>query len=435
MISKYSPDDLTEVWGVPHRLSLWMSVELAACAAMEKHGIVPAGTEASVRSATSGKLNPVRVAEIEQTTRHDFIAFLAHVEEIAGEPARWIHRGMTSSDVVDTALALQMREASELLIARIMKFEIALAKRAREHASTPTMGRSHGMHAEPTTVGFILAGHHAEILRATDRFVTAIDGISVGKLSGAVGNYSHLPPEIERQVMEALELRPEFVSTQVVARDRHAFWIQSIALIACAIERLALTIRHWQRTEVGEAEEGFASGQKGSSAMPHKRNPIVSENLCGLSRLIRSYCGPALEDISLWHERDISHSSVERVIIPDASCALGYMLDRAIYLIDNLVFFPDRMQRNIQSSGGLWASESVLLALIDAGCPRQEAYEVVQKIAMESINQRVTSYTFQQLLDSNPYIKSKIGDKLDRLFNVSSVVSHIPDLVEIALRH
>jgi len=439
MIPRYSPPDIFEIWSDSHRLSLWTSIELAACLAMENHGIVPSGTSAVIRSAvyfddisgrTFSRLSLRRVADLEKTTHHDFIAFLAHLEELAGDPARWIHHGMTSSDVVDTALAIQIREVSDLLLQRIFKFSESLANRASEHSSTPIVGRSHGMHAEPTTVGFILAGHRAEVLRAYYHLKTASEGIGVGKLSGAVGTYAHFPPEVEEEVMHSFGLRPESVSTQVVARDRHAAWMQSLALVACSIERIALTIRHWQRTEVGEAEEGFKPGQMGSSAMPHKRNPIVSENLCGLSRLVRGYVGPMLENCTLWHERDISHSSVERIAIPDSSCILGHMLDRAIDLIDNLVFFPERMSRNLEMSGGLIFSESVLLALIDLGCPRQEAYKAVQRCSMMSWN---GEGSFRSLLSSDPYIGPKIGKNLDDLFDATLATAHMPLIVRRAL--
>jgi adenylosuccinate lyase len=429
MIPRYSPEDVARIWEDSHRYSLWMSVELAACKSMEHRGIVPNGTTELVRERTS-ILDSGHISRIEKTTRHDFIAFLTYIEELVGEPARWIHRGMTSSDVVDTAFSLQIREASRLILNRVSRLIIALGRRSFQESATPMIGRSHGMHAEPTTVGLILAGHRAELMRANDRFAKAVDEVSVGKLSGVVGTYAHFPPEVEIETIMTLGLRPESVSTQVVARDRYAVWIQSLIFIACAIERLALTVRHWQRTEVGEAEEGFGPGQKGSSAMPHKRNPIISENLCGLARLMRSYSGPVMEDISLWHERDISHSSVERIIMPDASCVLAYMLDRSIDLVNNLVFFPDRMIRNISMSQGRIFSEYVLLALTDAGFPRQESYDAVQRCAMASWTE---NRSFQDLLASDPYVGLKIGVKLNEIFDLSKITAHIPTLVQRAL--
>ena len=306
------------------------------------------------------------------------------MEELAGEPARWLHRGMTSSDVLDTSFALLLQEASDLLLTRFDTLLDTFEKRIEEHKMTPAIGRSHAIHAEPVTFGVILAGHYAELVRARQRLVVARVAISVGKIAGAVGTYAHLTPAIESEALGALGLAGETVATQVVARDRHAEFTSALALAAAAIERFATNVRHWQRTEVGEAEEHFKKGQKGSSAMPHKRNPVLTENLCGLARVVRAAVTPAMENISLWHERDISHSSVERMMMPDATATLGFMLDRCQKVIADLVVYPKRLMQNLEQTGGLWASEGVLLALVGTGLGRQEAYVLVQRNAMKA---------------------------------------------------
>ncbi|MFO0658319.1 MAG: adenylosuccinate lyase [Polyangiaceae bacterium] len=360
MIPRYSPRDMVDLWSADTRFSTWLDVELAACEAMERGGLVPSGTASSLRTSFEGQgapLDAARIDEIEKTVKHDVIAFLTHVEERLGQQARWLHRGMTSSDVLDTSLAMLLVRAADSLIKRQEAFVEALARRAREHARTPMIGRSHGIHAEPITFGIALAGHLAEARRGLDRLRVARDEIAVGKIAGAVGTYAHLTPEIERDALGKLGLRPETVSTQVVARDRHAAFFTALAVVGTGIERLATNIRHWQRNEVAEAEEAFTVGQKGSSAMPHKRNPILSENLTGLARMLRGYAVPALEDVALWHERDISHSSVERMIAPDATTTLAFMLDRAKSLVDGLVVYPENLRRNLDRTGGLFFSE------------------------------------------------------------------------------
>ena len=431
MIPRYTPADFAELWAEPQKYRTWLEVELAACEAMEEAGLVPVGTAAEVRPV-GARLDAARIDEIEATTRHDVIAFLTHVEELAGAPARWLHLGMTSSDVLDSALAMLMARAGDLLLARTDVLLEAFARRASEHATTPMIGRSHGIHAEPTTFGVALAGHYAEIARARVRLETAREEIAVGKIAGAVGTYAHLSPEIERRALERLGLSPETVSTQVVPRDRHAAFIAACASVAAAIERFATNVRHWQRTEVLEAEEPFAKGQKGSSAMPHKRNPILSENLCGLARVVRAAVVPAYENVALWHERDISHSSVERMIVPDVSATLAFMLDRATRLIDGLVVYPENLRQNLEKTGGLWASGYVLLELVRAGKPRQEAYVWVQRNAMRTFH---GEGDFLGLLLADREIRDLLDEEtIRRCLDLDHALAHCGAIVERALR-
>ncbi|MGO8995784.1 MAG: adenylosuccinate lyase [Polyangiaceae bacterium] len=430
MIPRYTPHEFAALWSADHRYRTWLEVELAACEAMEEAQLVPAGTASTIR-AKKIQLDATRIEEIERTTKHDVIAFLTHVEERAGIEARWLHRGMTSSDVLDTSLAIQLREAADLLIARADKLLAALARRAREHALTPMIGRSHGIFAEPVTFGLALAGHHAEVARAKKRIEVARAEIAVGKIAGAVGTYAHLSPEIEERALRRLGLSPETVSTQVVSRDRHAAYFSALALAAAAIERFATNVRHWQRSEVGEAEEAFTVGQKGSSAMPHKRNPILSENLCGLARIVRGAVIPALEDVALWHERDISHSSVERMIGPDTTATLGFMLDRAASLADGLVVYPENLKRNLDRAGELYFSEAVLLALVETGMPRQEAYVLVQRNAMRAWR---GDGTFRANLIGDADVTARIpAAKVEALFDLDHALAHVPKIVERAL--
>jgi adenylosuccinate lyase len=431
MIPRYTPADFTRLWSADRRFETWLEVELAACVAMEDEGLVPRGTGAAIR-AKNIKLDAARIEEIEKTTKHDVIAFLTHVEELAGIEARWLHRGMTSSDVLDSSLAILMRDACDLLLARTEKLLAALKKRAREHARTPMIGRSHGIFAEPITFGLALAGHHAEVARARKRLEDARVEIAVGKIAGAVGTYAHLTPSIEEKALNALGLAPETVSTQVVSRDRHAFFFSALALMAAAIERFATNVRHWQRSEVNEAEEFFTAGQKGSSAMPHKRNPILSENLCGLARVVRAAVTPALENVALWHERDISHSSVERMIAPDATATLGFMLDRAAGLAENLVVYPESLKRNLDRAGELYFSEAVLLALVESGMPRQEAYVLVQRNAMRAWR---GEGRFKENLAADADVMERIGEKgLEKAFDLEHALGHVPAILERALR-
>ena len=430
MLPRYTPDDFAELWSDSTRFAAWLEVELTACEAMEEAGQVPAGTAASIRGLGM-QPDAVAIDEIEHTTRHDVIAFLTHVERVAGEPARWLHRGMTSNDVLDSSFALLLSRAADRLLVRVDALCAALARRAREHVMTPMIGRSHGIHAEPVTFGIVLAGHHAEVARGKERLCTARSEIAVGKIAGAVGTYAHLSPEIERRALARLGLRPETVPTQVVARDRHAAFFAAVALLAAGIERLATNVRHWQRTEVGEAEERFSKGQKGSSAMPHKRNPILSENLCGLARVVRSCIVPALEDVALWHERDISHSSVERMIAPDATATLAFMLDRATSLVDGLVVYPDAMKRNLDRSGGLHFSESVMLSLVQKGMARQQAYELVQQSAMRAF---AGEGEFRALLATDAEVGRHLdAAELDACFDLAHALRFAPQIVERAL--
>jgi adenylosuccinate lyase len=431
VIPRYTPDDFSELWSPARRFAVWLDVELAACESMEAAGLVPAGTASAIRDKGLA-LRPARIDEIERTTKHDVIAFLTHVEELAGPDARWLHRGMTSSDVLDTSFAILLRDAADRLVVRCDALLAALAKRAREHAKTPLIGRSHGIFAEPITFGLALAGHHAELARGKARLLAARREIAVGKIAGAVGTYAHLSPEIEARALAHLGLEAETVATQIVARDRHAAYFAALALVAAAIERFATNVRHWQRSEVGEAEEAFTAGQKGSSAMPHKRNPIASENLCGLARVVRAAVVPALEDVSLWHERDISHSSVERMIAPDATATLAFMLDRATRLVEGLVIYPQNMKRNLESAGELYFSEAVLLALVEAGMPRQEAYVLVQRNAMRAWRGEAP---FRALLAADAEVVGKLGaEKLARAFDLDHALAHVPAILERALQ-
>ena len=430
MIPRYTPKDLAALWSPERRFQVWLEVELAACEAMEEAELVPRGTAARIREKKL-VLDAARIDEIERTTKHDVIAFLTHVEELAGSDARWLHRGMTSSDVLDSSLAILMRDAADALVTRTDALLEALARRAREHAKTPMIGRSHGIFAEPVTFGLALAGHHAEMRRGRERLVRAREAVAVGKIAGAVGTYAHLSPEIERKALGALGLRAETVSTQVVPRDRHAELFTAMALVAAGIERLATNVRHWQRSEVGEAEEAFTVGQKGSSAMPHKRNPILSENLCGLARIVRAAAIPALENVALWHERDISHSSVERMMAPDATATLAFMLDRARGLVDGLVVYPERLAENLGRAAELYFSEAVLLALVEAGMGRQDAYVLVQRNAMKAWR---GEGRFRDNLGADADVASKLpGAKLDELFDLDHALRHVPGIVERAI--
>ena len=432
MIPRYARPQMLELWSDARRYATWLEVELAACAAMEEEGTVPRGTGDKVRAAAAGRLDAARIDDIERTTRHDVIAFLTHVEELAGEPARWLHLGMTSSDVLDTSLALLARTALERIEAGVDELRAACARRAEEHARTPMIGRSHGIHAEPTTAGLTFARWRAELGRARTRLARARDAISVGKIAGAVGTYANVSPTVEARALASVGLRPETVATQIVARDRHAEVLSALALLGTAVEQIALGIRHWQRTEVGEAEEPFGKGQKGSSAMPHKKNPILSKNLTGLARLLRAYAAAGLEDVALWHERDISHSSVERVAFPDATTLADFMVARAVGLVDGLVLHPERMFRNLSRSGGLVFSESVMLRLVATGLPRQRAYEMVQRNALAAHEGRGG---FRDLLGADPEIAARLtAADLDSAFDLDHHLRHTDLILRRALQ-
>jgi adenylosuccinate lyase len=431
MIPRYTRPELVALWSDQYRFDTWLRVELAACEAMEAAALVPAGTAAAVRAKAAGKLDPARILEHEERTRHDVIAFLSHVEELAGEPARWLHLGLTSSDVLDAALAIQLVAAADQILAGIDLLRAACRRRAEEHRTTPAIGRSHGIHAEPITAGLVFAGFYAELGRARRALAAARTEIAVGKIAGAVGTYANLDPQIEAAALAALGLRPEVVPTQIVARDRHAGFFQALARLGTAVERIAVTVRHWQRTEVGEATEAFAKGQKGSSAMPHKKNPILSENLCGIARLLRSYAGSAMEDVALWHERDISHSSVERVIGPDATGLADFMVRRAAGLVDGLVVNADRMRKNLDLTGGLFFSEAVMLTLVRKGMARQAAYELVQRNALDAV---AGKGSFRALLGADADIASRLlPAEIDRAFDLEHHLRHTGAIIDRAL--
>jgi adenylosuccinate lyase len=381
MIPRYSRPDMARLWEPETKFRIWLQIETYAAEAMAKLGLIPEESAEAVRAR--GGFDIARIDAIEREVKHDVIAFLTSVAEHVGPEARLLHQGMTSSDVLDTCLNVQLVKAADLLIADVDCLLAALKARAFEHKHTPTVGRSHGVHAEPTTFGLKLAYAYAEFARARERLQAAKEEVSTCAISGAVGTFAHVDPRVEAYVAEKLGLKPEPISTQVIPRDRHAQYFATLAVVAGSVERLATEIRHLQRTEVLEAEEYFSEGQKGSSAMPHKRNPVLSENITGLARLVRAYALPALEDVALWHERDISHSSVERVIGPDSTIALDFALHRLTDIVKRLVVYPERMRANLDRLGGLIHSQRVLLALTEAGLPREDAYRLVQRNAMK----------------------------------------------------
>ena len=437
MIDRYTRPALATIWSDVRRYETWLRVELAACEAMEDAGLVPVGTAAEVRAKASGKLDAKRILEHEERTRHDVIAFLTHVEELAGVSARWLHLGMTSSDVLDAAFAILLRESADEILAGVDQLRAALLRKAEEHRETLMIGRSHGIHAEPIVAGLVFAGFFSEVGRARRAFIAARDEVSVGKIAGAVGTYANLSPEIETRALARLGLSPEVVPTQIVSRDRHAGFFQALARLGTSIERIALTVRHWQRTEVGEAGEAFGKGQKGSSAMPHKKNPILSENLCGLARLLRAYGDSSLENVALWHERDISHSSVERVIGPDATGIADFMVRRAAGLIEGLVVYPERMRKNLDLTGGLYFSEGVMLALVRTGMPRQAAYEMVQKHALAAAVELGTGVppSFRPRLGTDPEIAGRLSpNDLDQAFDLRHHLRWSGTIIDRALR-
>ena len=399
MIERYTRPRMKAIWELKHKYEIWLEVELQACAALERAGLVPPGTSRRIRK--KARINVDRIAEIEQVTKHDVIAFLESLAGSVGSEHRFLHMGLTSSDIVDTSLAVQMKEALELILQGLEEFIEVLKHRAFQHRTTVMVGRSHGIHGEPISFGFKLAIWYEEMCRHRARLRGVCEEIAVGKLSGAMGTFAHQGPEVEEYVCGKLGLKPDPVSNQVVQRDRHAAYLSALALLAASIEKIATEIRHLQRTEVLEAEEFFSIGQKGSSAMPHKRNPIVSENLCGLARVIRGNSLAALENVALWHERDISHSSVERIVMPDSTILLDYMLARVTDLIEGLVIYPDRMKRNLELTGGLVYSQRLLLALIEKGAQRKDSYEAVQRNAMAAWKGGVG---FFELVEKDPFI-------------------------------
>ena len=401
----------------------WLEVELAALDGWAEVGVIPEEAVARIRARAQAPL-PERVAEIESRTQHDTAAFVDAVAEQLGEEGRWFHYGLTSSDVVDTALSLQVQEAGRLLLAGVDGALDAVRRRAEEHRDTLTIGRTHGVHAEPTTFGVKLAGWAFELQRGRERLVAALDGLRVGKLSGAVGNYAAVDPEVERIACERLGLEPDPLATQVVSRDRHAALMTALAGLAASLERFATEIRHLARTEVREVEEPFGRGQKGSSAMPHKRNPVVAERICGLARVVRSHALVALENVALWHERDISHSSAERIVVPDAFMALDYMLDRFTWLADGLVVRPEQMRRNLEASRGLYFSQRLLLALVGSGLAREDAYRMVQRLAMRAWEEELD---LAELARADEAVTSRLSaDALGETFSLEPYVRHVP---------
>ena len=422
MISRYSRPEMARIWSDEGKLERWLEVELAALDGWAETGVVPAEAASEIRSRATVP-TPERVAEIEQKTHHDVAAFVDAVAGDLGPAGRWFHYGLTSSDVVDTALALQMGAAGELVLAGIDRAFGAVVKRAEEHRLTLTIGRTHGVHAEPTTFGLKLAVWAFELERDRERLAAAFAGVRVGKLSGAVGNYAAIDPEVERVACEGLGLEPEPAATQVVQRDRHAALLSTLALTAASLERFALEIRHLARTEVAEVQEPFGKGQKGSSAMPHKRNPVVAERICGLARVVRAGALVGLENVALWHERDISHSSAERVTIPDSFLALDYILDRFTWLVEGLVVRSEQMRRNLELSRGLYFSQRLLLALVESGLSRDEAYRLVQGHAMRAWEEELD---FPELVRADPKV-TKLLDAatLDSIFDLGHYTRHV----------
>jgi adenylosuccinate lyase len=412
MIRRYSREAMREIWTEENKFSIWLRIEILACEARK----IPAKDLATIKRRA--KFDVKRIGEIERTTNHDVIAFLTNVAENVGPASRHIHEGLTSSDVVDTALAVQLAQSADILIDDVKKLREVIANKAKKYKLVPMIGRTHGVHAEPITFGLKMALMFDEFGRALERLVLARDIIAVGKLSGAVGTYAHLSPRVEAYVCQKLGLQADRISTQIVQRDRHAEFMSAIALVGCSIDRWALEFRHLQRTEVLEAEEFFAEGQKGSSAMPHKRNPITCERLCGLARVLRGNALAAMENVALWHERDISHSSVERIILPDSTTLLDYMLVTLTEVVDKLVVYPSRMKANLESSKGLIYSQAVLLALTRKGFTRERAYALVQRNAMKS---RAGSRTFKEFLLSDAEVTSALSrGEIEALFDLDA---------------
>jgi adenylosuccinate lyase len=424
MIPRYSRPEMARIWEPENRFRIWFEIEAHACDAQAELGVIP--KEAAKAVWARGKWEIARIDEIERETKHDVIAFLTNLAEHVGPEARFVHQGMTSSDVLDTCLAVQMKQAAELLLADLDALLAALKKRALEYKMTPTIGRSHGIHAEPTTFGLKLAGHYAAFARAKQRLLAARDEVATCAISGAVGTFANIDPRVEAHVAAKLGLKIEPVSTQVIPRDRHAMFFAVLGVIASSVENLATEIRHLQRSEVREAEEFFSPGQKGSSAMPHKRNPVLSENLAGLARIVRAAVVPALENVTLWHERDISHSSVERVFAPDATIALDFALARLTGLIDKLIVYPEAMQANLDRYSGLVHSQRVLLALTQAGLAREDAYQAVQRNAMKVW---LEGKDFLTELQQDPVVAGKISAAgLAESFDLGYHFKHVDEI-------
>ncbi len=428
MIPRYTPSEMGQLWSDQRKYDMWLRVESAAADAMADHGLIPLEAARDIRE--KGKVDAERVDEIERTTQHDVIAFTTAVAEHVGASARWLHFGMTSSDVIDTAHALQMQASVDLLLKDLLALLQVVRGRADEHRRTPMIGRTHGVHAEPMTFGLKLALWFAELVRDYNRLVRAREAISVGKLSGAVGTYAHLDPSIEQAVCDALGLTPAPVASQVVQRDRHAELLSALAITAASLEKFAVEVRGLQKTEIGEVAEPFAKGQKGSSAMPHKRNPIGCEQITGLARLVRGNAMAALENVALWHERDISHSSVERVIVPDSFCALDHMVRRFTRIVKGLVVYSERMRDNLERSRGVVFSGTVLLELASRGASREDAYVMVQRNAMRSHDE---SLDFKSLLLGDSEVMAVLSsDDISRAFDLDVQLRHVDAIMDRA---
>lgn len=426
MIERYTRPEMGAIWTEQNKYQAWLEVEILACEAWAELGDIPKEDVAKIRANASFDVS--RILEIEEETRHDVVAFTRAVSETLGEERKWVHYGLTSTDVVDTALSYIIKQANEILRKDLNNFVEILANKAKEHKLTVMMGRTHGVHAEPTTFGLKLALWHEEMKRNVERFEAAAKSIETGKMSGAVGTYANIDPFVEQYVCDKLGITASPISTQTLQRDRHAQYMSTLALIATSVEKFATEIRGLQKSETREVEEAFRKGQKGSSAMPHKRNPIGSENMTGLARLIRGYMLTAYENVSLWHERDISHSSAERVILPDATIALNYMLNRFGNIIKNLTVFPENMKRNMDSTLGLIYSQRVLLALIDKGMAREEAYDTVQPCAMEAWENQIA---FRGVVEQNETITSQLSkEELDDCFDYNYHIQHVDMIFE-----
>ncbi|MEH2310806.1 MAG: adenylosuccinate lyase [Nostoc sp.] len=427
MIERYTLPEMANLWSETYKLKTWLQVEIAVCEAQAELGYIPSEAVEEIKSKAD--FDPDRVLEIEAVVRHDVIAFLTNVNEYVGDAGRYIHLGLTSSDVLDTALALQLVASLDILLQRLEDLIQVIRQKAQEHRHTVMAGRSHGIHAEPITFGFKLAGWLADVLRHQERLRILHQTIAVGKISGAVGTYANVEPRVEAIACQKLGLKPDTASTQVISRDRHADYVQQLALVAASIERFAVEIRNLQKTDVLEVEEFFAKGQKGSSAMPHKRNPIRSERLTGMARLVRSHAGAALENVALWHERDISHSSVERVILPDACTLTHFMLVEITDLVKNLLVYPENMERNLNCYGGVVFSQKVLLALIDKGSSREEAYAIVQENAHAAWNK--PEGNFHDLISKDSRVTQKLSPaEIEVSFDPQQHLLHLEEVYQ-----
>lgn len=431
MIPRFSRPDMAAIWTQENKYKIWMDVEMLACEAQESIGVIPSGVTEKIRAKAG--FDAARIDEIEREVKHDVIAFLTNLGEYVGDDARYIHLGMTSSDMLDTGFAIQLRQASDIMLEGLDRVLAALRSRALEHKNTICVGRSHGIHGEPTTFGLKLAGHYAAFARARRRLLQAREEISTVAISGAVGTFATIDPRVQAYVAQKLDMHEEVISTQVIPRDRHAMFFATLGVIASSIENLATEIRHLQRTEVREAEEFFSAGQKGSSAMPHKRNPVLTENLTGLARLIRAHVTPAMENVALWHERDISHSAVERVIAPDATIVTDFALHRLAGVIEKLTVYPVRMQKNLESLKGLVFSQSALLAFIDAGLSREAAYKAVQTHAM-AVWDDLDGPDFKTRLQNDSAVSSLLPPAAwDSVFDYGRYTRHAAAVVESAV--